>query len=213
MLKLNNLAGFGVRRAAAAGVTTLSFIASTTSELSTITAPASIDAGDLLLLVQSSITDPAAVTPTDFTNILDSGLEAGRTLWDYKICDGTEDSTTITGMNDSFDDKILLQFRGDVPITAVTAQDITSEFTANNPAAQTCNASGGASPLIAVGSFFSSSSVGTRSFTPAADAEINSSSYHYAKYKIYNSSPADITIDMDDEGGANVLCSGYLEIS
>jgi hypothetical protein len=35
----------------------------------------------------------------------------------------------------------------------------------------------------------------------------------YAAYKIYNSAPANHTIDQIDEGNANVLASGYLRVS
>lgn len=192
---------------------------SATSTAETITAPASIDAGDLLILHDAALGGagaPGSVIPSGFTSIVDSNLSKFKSILSYKIADGTEDSASLTGMNGStFNAKALYQFRGDVPITSVALSTVNSEATADNPASQNVSASGGTSPLIVIGAYGTSSSAGVdpRTFSPAKDGEISGSVEQYLAYKIYNSSPADVSIDMDDEGSTNILYSLYIEAS
>lgn len=223
MLRMNQLIGFGGRRSVEV-LDTLSFIATTSSNnLATIDLPASgIEAGDLLMLFQIAVTVPAAnitaVTPTGWTNLADSGrLDASsaahRLMVDYKIATGSEDGTTITGMAGSATDrKIVAQFRGNTAIAAISIHDLETEVTANNPSAKTNNAGSGVVPLIAFGNYFANVAVDPRTFSPAEDGElaVTGSSIFYVKYKIYNSSPSNHTIDMDDEG-TNVLSSFYIQ--
>lgn len=203
----------------------VSFIDSANSNVATITAPATIVAGDLLILFQSSTSSgspPTAVTPSGWTNLvndsLDYGVAGDRVMVDYKIAAGTEDGSTITGMDGSLDDrKVMLQFRGDPVIASVSLQDLAIEFAnAGDPAGQTCNASGGVVPLIVFGLWSNAGgSIDPRSFSPAADGEVavSGSTAFYVKYKIYNSSPANVSVDMEDEGNENILASFYLQIS
>jgi len=92
-----------------------------------------------------------------------------------------------------------------------------SEFTSGNPAAQTVNASGGAPPLIVLGCYVAAiNAVNPRTFNPAKDGEIQATAVDgpedlWLAYKIYNSSPADVAIDMDDEGLFNALVSCYIQ--
>lgn len=131
----------------------------------------------------------------------------------YKIADGTEDSASITGMDGgATDNKILLQFRGDAAISSVTPNVIgTPAVTDGNPGSQTITASGGTPPLILCAFYTSDGAVDPRTFSAAADGEVSASLSAYAKYKIYDSSPADHSADMDDEGANNSLASFYLE--
>ena len=207
----------------AAGGMTVSFIASSTSSGSdTITAPASINAGDLLLLVDSCFFEQGGGVPTGFTSITSAISTFVDTLVSYKIADGTEDSSSITGQLGyiSYEQvKLMLQFRGSPAISSVTPQDIATQITDGNPTSQTCNAGSGQAPLIVIGSYGSNAPVDPRTFSTTADGEISDSDFHaygmsnYLKYKIYNSSPADTTIDMDDEGIENNLISFYLELA
>lgn len=209
----------------AAGLTTLSFISSTTSNAQTVTAPATINPGDLLILFDNTDrlgSTPPSVVPTGFTQIVtyigDDGFVFYRGLISYKIAIGNEDSSTITGMNLFFSGcyKCLLQFRGDIAITSITANSIDATYTEGDPASRVIPSASGIVPLIDFAEYFCNSdpiNAATRTFSPAADGEINSSNFQYVKYKIYNSSPSDITADLGDNGGGNALSSFYLKVS
>jgi hypothetical protein len=201
---------------------TLSQVASATSTSATITGPAGITAGDLLVLwdtAASFASVPTVVVPTGFSSISNQNNGTNnRAILSAKIADGSEASASITGMNgDSANLKSLYVFRGSVPLTAFVANDVGQEITANNPSAQTCNASGGAVPLVVIGAYRSPGVIDPRTFTvggsDAKDGEINPAATNYLAYKIYNSAPADVTIDMDDEGSINVLVSTYITVS
>lgn len=205
--------------AGAASLTTISFIASATSNAASVTAPATIDAGDLLVLMdaaKSLIGIPTTVVPSGFTSLVNlSGNSFGKTIWSAKIALGTEDGASITGMDGaSADDKVLMQFRGNVAISAFsTAQSPVGSAGEGDPGGVTITASGGVVPLIAFAGYSSLAAISPRTFSPAADAEISSGTGGYAKYKIYNSSPANISIDMDDEDDFNALNGFYINLS
>lgn len=191
----------------------LSFVDSATSSTgATITAPNSIQRGDLLVLLQRG--PYPDVAPSGFTNIGSANLSTTySTSAYYKIATGQENGSIITGISNG--SKALLVFRGSGPLT-VTPADYEGQITSANPTAQTINASGQSTPLVALAMY--DVAIGTtdpRTFTvggsDASDAEITSDSQQfYVKYKIYNSSPADITVDMDDEGTGNSLQSFYI---
>jgi hypothetical protein len=207
-----------------AGLTALSQVLSATSTGETIDAPAGIVAGDLLVLLdkaQSDGTTPTAVLPTGFTSIHDDGLSTIRQKASYKLADGSEASASITGMVGNFGNaKILLVFRGNNAAQSLTLAGAAGEATAGDPSAQVVGASGGTAPLIVLGFYgapggLAGLDIDTRSFTPAKDDEVNSTTRLYAAWKIYDSSPADVTVDMGDfaDTGANVLQSCYIACS
>ncbi|MFA5387038.1 MAG: hypothetical protein WC322_01425 [Candidatus Paceibacterota bacterium] len=226
MLRINQLIGFGGRQAATPSVATLSYIDSTGSSFSsTITAPAAINAGDLLILVDSgrnTVATPAEVIPSGFTKF-DEYVDAGlfyRVTWSYKIADGTEDGATLTGMLAiATISKICYQFRGNVSITGISQFSKVVQFTSSDPTAQVVTASGGAVPLIVLVYYNSTGNISPRTFSPAKDGEENDNndtgvvSNAWLAYKIYNSSPADVTVDMDDEGDRNLIYSFYLQVT
>ncbi len=221
MLMVSQLAGFGAGGAAA--LTSLSFLDSATSTGASVTGPAGILTGDLLVLFDRAIaagsaTPPTTVLPSGFTSISNSpgsnaSPNAVRSIVSYKIADGSEASASLTGMNGSTNGKMLAVFRGDVHVSAVLPSTPNAETTDGNPASQNVAASGGATPLIVVAGYGSGSAIDPRTFSPAKDAEINSATTRYLAYKIYNSSPADVTVDMDDEGDLNSLQSCFISCS
>jgi hypothetical protein len=218
MFALTQLAGFG-----AGGNALLASItqqASATSTASTITAPADIIAGDLLVILDRASSGgfsiPSSVTPSGFTLIgsslnSTSGITGYRQNASYKLADGSEASASITGMNGgSTNNKAMLVFRGDTPMTALALGGAGEQITDSNPTLQTCSASGGAAPLVVFGCYGSSGAVNPRTFSTTKDGEINPSTSLYLAWKIYNTSPADSDIDMDDEGNMNALQSFYI---
>ena len=115
------------------------------------------------------------------------------------------------------DAKALYQFRGNTPITSVNIVDLETQSTDVNPSAHTVGASAGSAPLIVLAGYDSSAPIDPRTFTvggsAAKDGEINNSTIYYLAYKIYNASPADVVVDMDDEGTGNTLHTFYLACS
>lgn len=209
------LLGYG----AAAASASIAFFASATSTASTITLPASIDAGDLILLLQesnSSTVTVTPVTPTGFTNLVNINIAFGftgeiRVMVDYKLADGTE-TGSITGMNSSTNNKILAIFRRSPAASALSFSTPTTQTTSGDPTSQNIAASGGTVPLIGIGGFYSSGGLIGKSFSPAADASIAVGTGLNFDYKIYNSSPVNITIDEAD-GGTNALVGFYAQMA
>jgi hypothetical protein len=205
-----------------AQVTTVSNHTEVTSTGSTITIPATVQAGDLLLLWDVAVagTTPSEVVPGTFTRItantlnVQGGGSGVRGVASYRIAVSGDESDVVTGMNGSgSNQKVLVVFRGDNPITAVNISGtVGSEGTTGNPASQNAAASGGQVPLIVVGCYGSTGAISPRTFSPAETEEITASIRCYLKYKLYDSAPSDTSVDMDDEG-ANILASFYIEAS
>jgi hypothetical protein len=201
-------------------VTSLAFQTSATNEnTGSITGPASIQAGDLLVLLDyAAVTPspPAATVPSGFTQITTATGGLSRVVLSMKKATGAEASASLTGMIGNIGDaKLLYVFRGNVPITVIQALSVGQQSTDLNPTAQVVTASGGTPPLVVIGAYSSSGTVSPRTFTPAKDGEINTTNTgdQWLAYKIYNASPADVTIDMDDEGSENCLMSCYIRVS
>lgn len=199
--------------AGAAGVTSLAFHDDAYSDTDQITVPGTVQAGDLIVLSDLASDGEGAVlvTPSGFTNWINlTGVDGfARLAVSYKIATGSETTLTTMDGNDYLD-KILAVFRPDVPITTVTASTPTSQSTAGNPSAQNIVATSGNLPLIAFGFYAGFNAINPRTMSPAATAELSNSTLHFLKYQLQNSSLADVTIDMDDEGSSNNLAGGYL---
>jgi hypothetical protein len=208
-----------------AGPTSLSFVGSTLSNSSSILVHASAVEGDLAVLFDvswnSSSGPPTEVVPSTWTlctpsTTQDSASNDTRTVISYKVLGAAPGGTSVTGMDAISDNKIMFVFHPDAAISTVTLGSWASENTANNPASQTVTASGQATPLLVLGLTYEvagASSFSTAS--PAFDSAVLETGQGdmYAAYKIYNSAPANHTIDQIDEGNANVLASGYLRVS
>src|SRR3972149_6788610 len=200
-------------------VTSIAFQDSATSTASTITGPATILAGDVLFLAdraRNSTGVPTTVVPTGFTSIgnINDGFDS-RQICSYKIATGAEASASITGMNGTAENrKALYVMRPNSAASVVTIASVGGQFTDSNPAAQNVTAGSGVAPLVVFGAYGTdSAAISPRTFSTTADGEITPSTNFYFAYKIYNSSPADSSIDMDDEGVANSLQSFYAQIA
>jgi hypothetical protein len=213
---------FPAAAAAAVSLTTIVQVLSATSTATTITVPADVRAGDLLVLldrcngiVLCTGDPPAAVVPSGFTTISNQATGNGvasprRQIASYKLADGSEASTSLTGMTAaSGGAKILAVFRGGIPIVSVVLNDVGGQTTDGNPTAQVVNASGGTPPLIVFGFYGSNSAIDPRTFSTTKDGELSQGNLWLA-WKVYNSAPADTSIDMADEGNVNILQSCYI---
>jgi hypothetical protein len=199
---------------------TISQVASATSAATTVTGPASIIAGDLLVLLDMAFnaTLPASTVPSGFTIIWDQNdTVSQRTIMSYKIATGAEASASLTGMAGSaLVNKQLYVFRGDSAIAAVSVLDVDSQFTSGNPTAQTITSGSGVAPLVVLAGYSADTAINPRTFTvggvAAKDGELAHGVLAYLAYKIYNAAPANVVIDMDDEGGSNNLGGCYIQV-
>ena len=194
-------------------VTSVSLFASTITNTSSLAYPASIAAGDVAVILDFSRGVP--VLPSGFTNIpgADSGGPNGQTRASYRILDGSE-TGSVSVMSDTDSGAVMLVFRGDVPITTVTPAGWTAEASAtSSPATQLVPSGSGAAPLAVfgiIGAGTSSTTFGTVS--PSFDAVLGSDEARLA-YKIYNASPADVSVGGNDNGNGNGMASGYIAFS
>lgn len=213
-----------IAQTGAAAPTTLSFVTSAISTGDTITVPASAAAGDILVLFDyawNSSPVPTEVRPSGWNLATpsfsqDAGSNDARAVISYVECGAGVPGTNVTGMTGTQIEKIMLVFRPDNPVSAITPGGWSGDMISTNPAVQVVTASGQAVPLIVFG--FAACRASTASFavaSPAFDATVSETSTNdaIAGYKIYNSSPADHSVDMGDLGNANALASGYLRVS
>ncbi|MGD9878917.1 MAG: hypothetical protein AB7F22_07840 [Reyranella sp.] len=190
----------------------------------TLVLPASIQAGDLIVLADSAFDDTGGV-PTDFTGILNSDDVSATSLrlqTSYKIAVGTEGGTTITGMTSGgtpVSRKVAVVFRDSIgPITAVnvvTAGGV-HQSTGSNPAGGTIPSASGAAPLIVCGAFTASNIVSPANFSPSDEVisnNVGANANVVFAYKMYDASPADVAMDSDDEGATNILQGFYIELT
>jgi hypothetical protein len=200
---------------------TVAFQASATSNAATITGPASIVAGDIIVLLDragNTGSVPGLVTPTGFTsinNVTDGSFY--RQNLSYKVATGTEAGASITGMSyggAGYTWKAMAVFRASGEVESVSVVDAAGESSGGNPTAQSVSAGSGITPLVVIGAYSTHyATVDPRTFSTTKDGEISPDVSLYLAYKIYNSSPADSSIDMDDEGTNNALQSCYIQVN
>lgn len=212
-LIVNNLTGFGAAPVAAGGVSTLTKQTHTHSPTDSMTLPADINAGDLIVMfgyAAGSSVAPTVNTPSGWTKLgqTSSGF-ASIAIW-YKIATGSDASSSHSGFftNEAFPYLGCLTFRPDNPITAVDAVgSYQGQITDGDPASQTIPSSAGFPVLVALGN-----TIGTLTMTPN-DGTVNDASLMYMGWKIYTASPANVTADSPDEGSENSTQSCFFEVS
>lgn len=199
---------------------TLSFVASAVTGGSTFTIPASAQAGDVAILFDrvSNTTTPTSVVPSGYTQIANNVQATERGIVSYKKLEAGDPGSTPTGMNgDTFNSKIATVFRPSSAISTVTVGSVNGQATGDNPSQQTVTVASVQTPLIVFGHYageIGKSYTGI-TFSPTHDAQIQGNlDANRARYKIYNESPSDTTVDLGDTGSpANILQSFYLRVS
>ena len=201
---------------------TLSYVTSATASAASITIPATAQVGDIVILADRDSNNTTANTypatiPTGFTqaisaNAISLATYFYRVLISYKVLVSGDPGASITGMPNTYNwaRKVLLVFRPSRAISNVTIGSVVSTMLDGNPAAQTITASSGALPLIVYTHFTSNinTNIVTPSFSPAQDgfAQIlnGANPQSQSRYKIYNSSPANTTVDLGSNNGHGI---------
>lgn len=188
---------------------TFAFVASSKSDLgSTITVPATAAAGDLAVLLDRAGAGtyvPTTVVPTNWTSISNQGggsfLQYARQILSYKILASGDPGATITGMNGTVNSKVMLVFRPSAAMAAVI-EDVNEELTSSTPSSQVVEAT--TKPYVVIGGTGTS---GTPTWdTSWYDATVSATRIELA-YKLFNTTPANVTISVPDGGNTNVLQS------
>lgn len=200
------------------GITVISFFDSATSTASTITAPASINAGDAIILFDRPVSSgtPPSTVPTNFISIGDNVNTNLRSILSYKLALGTEGGTSITGANGSTSNqKVMLVFRGNTAASLITISSFVGQATTGNPTAQVVPLTGQPAPLVVFGIYSANGSISgaNRVMTPTKDAEFDAVNSAWIAYTIYNSAPTDTTVDMGAVSTQNILQSFYLTMT
>lgn len=215
----------GVRR-----VSTLSFVSqfSDTDLDQDIVLPSGLSETDFIVYAEHTIVkeddgDPAAAVPAGFTQWMNmvGGAFSGRIVVSYKILAPSDSSTTITPAMtgaSAFGYLGAMIYRANAPITALTASTPTQEVTSGNPSPQTILTGSANLPVVAfaVISNMKGDVVAGESFSPTEDGVLDITSGDSETFlfrKLYNSSPSNITVDMNDEGTNNALASGFIAVS
>lgn len=199
MLAATHLIGFAV----GGGLTQVSVFAS--EENGTPTTMPSIMAGDLYIAIGGD-------DPEEFSLTLITEEPNGRTCR-YRLLDGSESGALIEAAD------AYVIFRGDVPIKSVSVQDLANQETSGNPTLQTITSGSGTAPLIAFGYYIAVlGNVNSDTMNPASDGRIADDTAdveQVLRWKIYNSSPQNVNVDMDDDTASanNTLASFYLQLT
>jgi len=207
------------------GIGELSFVASSSPDNNVaIVLPSEARAGDLAILVDAYIGYfPPGVLPDGWSlisNVFTSQVVQARpprsfgfrTIVSYRILHSGDTGKRVDGMTAEFGStsKVILVFRASRSISTVRVKGLSEEATFARPAPQSVTASNGDVPLVVVASYVTTSSIQTLAFLPHEDGEIANGSA-FVRYKIFNASPSDVTVDLGPASGT--VQSFSLEVS
>lgn len=201
------------------GVTTLTYVGETNTSTTggTLTPHGSAAAGDLAVLCSFVSNGSALATPSGWTAIvsnIDPGVGNTSGRCSYKKLTSGDLSTPVTGIAaGSIQRQIMLVFRPDDDIDAITLSTPSGFAGPSDPPDQTVSASGQAAPLVVIGFNGDSHVTGPDDMasSPGFDGLVDIANAR-AGYKIYNAAPANHTISATGLGG-RVLQSFYIRVS
>jgi hypothetical protein len=217
--------GAGVGRAP---LTTLTFVSGTGVDAASITIPVGGATGDFAVIydmASNADCGTAPTTPTGWTQIFQKTLNLNSgdpgdcntiTAWG-KILAAGEPGSSITGSDwttaAGARRKIVQVFRpGPSVAVGFTINDLQEQTgIAGDPTSQTIASATGPVPLVTQAMYRGAAGGYTQTHTPAQDGETASGTTAFVRYKIYTSSPANITaVDMTDSGIHNSLLTYYV---
>lgn len=201
------------------GPITLTLVGTNGTASGTVSLPGSPAAGDIAVYLQY-VRDTGLTlgVPSGYTQVAaettsaDAQAQAG-----YKILTGGETQIATGTSGTTSCGTYCKVYRPSRSISAVTPSTWNKEFTNGNPSSQTVNPSALAGPvLVFAGAGSNSSAFSFSTASPAFDLVTDvdiTNGYSIFGAKLYDTSPLSHSVDMIDEGGDNILISGYLAIS
>lgn len=214
-------------RAATARNVFFTLSASDGTVTSSITVPAGVQQGDLLIVYNHAYnttgTIPTAATPSGFTQVYNSSLAnasgsiSARAISSYKLALGNESGTSLTCMTANFMAVFILVYKTNSVSPNLTLLYTGSGGGANmtnaNPTDYTLSLSAQNKPVLAIGACFNQTDTQI-SFSPAPDTQIPASNSIYRLApKIFNSSPSNFSVTAGDGGVANFNSAFAFELS
>lgn len=162
---------------------------------------------------------PALVVPTGFTNVCNTFTAAFtdefRMAASYKLLDGTEGGTSLSGMTGAANraTTLLVIRLSQPPISVNSAFDGNAQMTDGDPTLQTLDA--GVTPRVVLLWGFQRSDIagGTATGTLVSNATKVTTSSNIAMYYEVQSSHVSRTFDAADDGNKNFLMSFGLELN
>lgn len=187
----------------------LTFVTSVTATTADITIPATAAVGDIAILfdraVSSTVTAPTGVTPTGWTlqnTASQSVTTPGNTIRSsWKLLVDGDPGLQITGMTGSAatspQNKVMLIFRPNIPVTDVIAGGGKTQATAATPTNQVLGLLGNPQyrgSFLALAHWGASAAITTRGLTGITTTEVaGASTQQYVKYAVLNPSSAALT--------------------
>jgi hypothetical protein len=205
--------------AAAAPVTTLTYRLGANAASATCSLPTGSLENELCIGAWAATNSsglPDDVVPPDWVVAFNYGVAPRRRVLMVGILTAADVlAGSITGPSgDSINRSVLITLTPDELISALAWHDVSSEFAGTgDPVAQEITASAGAVPLVVCGLYSSGSVINPRTWTGGTPVENSNAGRQYLNHEVFNASPADITIDMDNESAADFWGGAYLEVS
>ena len=208
----------------------ISFVTSATIDAASIGIPATAQTGDFCVFYDApakltSGVPIASVTPTGVTGWTALSLynsvprnDIAIFAWG-KILQSGDAGASVTGTNTAattgYRRKTVLVFRRSTGFftSFSAALSVNNEGTSGNPAAQTVTSGSGISPLLVLSTARGTQAIVSYTFTPTQDGSISNGTTVVSRYKIYNSSPSNVTVDCGDVGDSTMLQSFYVQMS
>ena len=182
-------------------------VSASSGTTSPVVLPATIQANDIIVVYCTtgsslSATPPTQTTPTGYTlintvtasSVPNADAEAAYLYYKIAVSGDAGSTLTITSTTSDYRAICVAVFR----TTKRSAPTITNASvnsaggTANLPD-QTVTSSLGTIPLIVFASYVNTA---TQTFTPTEDGTITTANTRILKYKIYNSPPANVTVEI-----------------
>lgn len=186
-------------------VPTLSFDASASSTSNTITIPSGAAIGDLAVLLDFAgnftASIPTTVVPSGWTSVSNKSSSTDsvgtKSIVSYKKLVSGDPGSSITGMNGAgYDVKLMVVFTPSFPITTITVAGLAETIADVAPAAQSVAAQTLNYAVIGCAT--------NDNYIPNWTATWYDNTYGSSRgklaYKLFNSSPASVTMDFSTTG-------------
>lgn len=202
-------------------VSSLTVVNQGTSTSDVINLPTGSAVGDLCILFDAGANSgsiPGTVVPSGWTQAVNTaGANDLRAIISYRVLTAADITAgSVTGMNASASDrKGIVSLRPDFPILSVTVSTPVAQQTSGDPTQQTiAAASAPQSPVVLCGQGRGAAGLTSATGTLVTNGtSVGAGTGQVAHFEIQNTTRADRTYDIGDNGSQNVLQSLYLTIA